>query len=156
MPLIIVAPGITTPGSVCNKSVSLVDLYPTLIELCNLPSKPELDGHSLVPLLRDPETEWEYPAITTRDKNNHAIRTDQFRYIRYHDGTEELYDHSKDPNEWTNLAGNKEFDEIISELSKWLPAENAEDAFHKTRDLTFNKEEYKWYTKQIVHEIKTN
>jgi arylsulfatase A-like enzyme len=156
VPLIIVAPGITTPGSVCNKSVSLVDLYPTLIELCDLPAKPELDGHSLVSLLRDPEAEWEYPAITTRDKNNHAIRTEQFRYIRYNDGTEELYDHFNDSNEWTNLADEEHYREIKSDLSKWLPAENAEDALHKTRDLIFNKEEYKWYPKQIVHEIKTN
>jgi arylsulfatase A-like enzyme len=147
VPMVIVAPGITSPGSVCDQPVSLLDLYPTLIELCNLPSKPELEGHSLVPLLKDPDAGWEYPSITTHGKDNHAIRTEQFRYIRYQDGTEELYDHSKDPNEWTNLAGIKEFDEVINELSKWLPAENEEDAPHKTRDLIFNKEEYKWYTK---------
>ncbi len=147
VPLIVVAPGITKPGSVCNKPVSLLDLYPTLIELCNLPSKPELDGHSIVPLLNNPEAEWEHAAITTHGKNNHAIRTEQFRYIRYDDGSEELYDHATDPNEWTNLADVDEYKEIKSDLSKFLPAVNSEDALHKTRDLVFNKEEYKWYRK---------
>ncbi len=147
VPLIVVAPGITTPGSICNKPVSLLDLYPTLIELCGLPARPELDGHSIVPLLRNPEAEWEHAAITTHGKNNHAIRTEQFRYIRYENGSEELYDHSTDPNEWTNLADIDEYKEIKSDLSKRLPAVNSEDALHKTRDLVFNKEEYKWYRK---------
>lgn len=147
VPLIVVAPGVTKPGSKCDKPVSLLDIYPTLVELCGLPEKPDIDGHSLVPLLKDPDSEWEYPAITTHGKNNHAIRTENFRYIRYEDGTEELYDHRTDPNEWYNLANEPELMEIKKDLLKWIPVVNADNAPHKTKDLVFDKKEYKWYRK---------
>ena len=65
----------------------------------------ELDGASLRPLLEDPHADWERPALTTYTRGNHAVRADRWRYIRYADGTEELYDHSDDPHEWHNLAG---------------------------------------------------
>ncbi len=121
VPFIIVAPGITKPGSRCDKPVSLVDIYPTLLELANLPQKDDLDGLSLVPLLKNSNSEWERPAIMTMGRGNHAVRTERWRYIRYSDGTEELYDHSKDPWEWTNLATNPEYENIIAEHKKWLP-----------------------------------
>ncbi len=147
VPLIVVAPGVTKPGSKCDKPVSLLDIYPTLVELCGLPEKPDIDGNSLVPLLKNPDSEWEYPAITTHGKNNHAIRTENFRYIRYEDGTEELYDHRTDPNEWYNLANEPELMEIKKDLLKWIPVVNADNAPHKTEDLVFDKKEYKWYRK---------
>jgi len=147
VPLVVIAPGVTSPGSTCDKPVSLLDLYPTLVELCDLPSRPELEGHSLVPLLRNPDAEWGYPAITTHGKNNHAIRTEYLRYIRYADGTEELYDHRNDPNEWANLAEKHDYQELKSDLMKWLPEQNADNALHKTRDLVFNKKEYQWERK---------
>jgi len=121
VPFIIVAPGITEPGSRCNQAVSLVDIYPTLIELAGLPPKDDLDGLSLVPLLINPDSEWERPAIMTMGKGNHAVRTERWRYIRYNDGTEELYDHENDPWEWTNLAGNPAYEKVIAEHKKWLP-----------------------------------
>ena len=104
MPLIIVAPGITTPGTVCERPVSLLDLYPTLIELCGLPEKPELDGVSLLPLLKNPNANWDRPALMTMGRGNHAVRSERYRYIRYSDGSEELYDHENDPWEWDNLG----------------------------------------------------
>ncbi len=121
VPFIIVAPGITKPGSRCDTPVSLVDIYPTLIELANLPEKVDLDGLSLVPLLKNSDTEWERPAIMTMGRGNHAVRTQRWRYIHYNDDTEELYDHQNDPWEWKNLAANPEYTKVIAEHKKWLP-----------------------------------
>jgi len=123
VPFIIVAPGITKPGSRCDQAVSLVDIYPTLLELAGLPPKDDLDGLSLVPLLKHPDLEWERPAIMTMGRGNHAVRTERWRYIHYSDNTEELYDHQNDPWEWTNLAGNPEYDKVIAEHKIWLPKE---------------------------------
>jgi len=120
VPFIIVAPGVTKPGSRCKKPVSLIDIYPTLVELAGLPDKNDLDGKSLVPLLKDPDQEW-IPALMTMGRGNHAVRSDRWRYIRYNDGSEELYDHSKDPWEWTNLATQSKYAEVIDEHKKWLP-----------------------------------
>ena len=60
----------------------------------------------------------------SRGRNNHALRTERWRYIRYSDGTEELYDRHKDPMEWTNLAGKLEFSGIRKDPAKWLPKTN--------------------------------
>jgi len=121
VPLIIVAPGVTRPGGVCDEPVNLLDLYPTLIELCGLPPRPELEGHSLVPQLRDPSAErWE-PSVTTYLPGNHAVRTKRWRYIRYATGDEELYDHGSDLHEWHNLASDPRHEAIKRELSKHLP-----------------------------------
>jgi len=121
VPLIFVVPGTTEPGSICRRTVSLVDLYPTLVELCGLPPKWENDGLSLRPLLEDPSRAREQPAITSHAGDNHAVRTERWRYIRYADGSEELYDHRSDPNEWTNLAGDPEHAAVKDRLSEWLP-----------------------------------
>lgn len=127
-PLTIVAPGVTPKGATCKRAVSLLDLYPTLIELCGLKSKDALEGRSIVPLLKNPKTSWPHAAVTTHGRNNHAVRSERWRYIKYADGTEELYDHDRDPDEWTNLAGDPKRKEVKEELSAWLPAVNAEEA----------------------------
>ena len=102
------APGLsqgTTAGSVCNRPVSLVDLFTTLTELCGLPSKAGISSRSLVPLLRNPNIEWRHAAITHLDNpQNYAISTERWRYIHYVGGEEELYDIESDPHEWINLA----------------------------------------------------
>jgi arylsulfatase A-like enzyme len=125
VPFIIVAPGVTKPGSRCDRPVGLVDLYPTLAELAGLPPREGLDGLSLVPLLKNPERKWERPALMTQNRGNHAIRTDRWRYIRYADGTEELYDHERDPWEHKNLAKDPEYAPIIAQHKKWLPSTEA-------------------------------
>ncbi|HUT94550.1 MAG TPA: sulfatase [Thermoguttaceae bacterium] len=130
-PLIIYAPGVSKSQGRCKRPVSLVDLYPTLIELCGLPERDDLDGHSLALLVRNPEAAWPYPAIITHSPiwhgtANHAIRTEQYHYIHYSDGGEELYDMSNDPKQWKNLAGDPEYSEIKEELEEWLPKVNAE------------------------------
>jgi len=130
VPLMVVAPGVTKEESRCSQPVSLVDIYPTLIELCGLPERQEIEGTSLVKLLRKPSASRVEPAITTWGRNNHAIRTDRWRYIRYSNGEEELYDHQSDPDEFTNLVlsdpdGSRP---IIRELAGWLPTINAHPA----------------------------
>ncbi len=104
VPLIIRSPDVGTSGTVSTRAVSLIDLYPTLAELASLSSPADLDGESLVPLLNDPDAPRSTPAITTRQGQHHSVRTDRWRYIRYGDGSEELYDHASDPMEWKNLA----------------------------------------------------
>jgi len=122
VPLIIVAPGVTTPGTRCHRPVSLLDIYPTLISLCSLDAQKELEGHDLSPLLKDPQAKWRDPAVTTWLPGNHSVRTERWRYIRYHTGEEELYDHEADPNEWDNLAAEPELASIKRRLAKHLPA----------------------------------
>jgi len=126
-PLMIVAPGIK-PGR-CPTPVSFLDIYPTLVELAGLEPNLDLDGKSIVPLMKNPEAVWERPALTTHGKGNHSLRTRQWRYTRYHDGGEELYDHNTDPMEWNNLAGDPAYAEIKSQLKKWLPESDAEDVY---------------------------
>jgi arylsulfatase A-like enzyme len=131
VPLIAVVPGLTEPGRRCDRTVSLMDIYPTLIELCGLPRPAHtLEGRSLVPLLRNPQSARSEPAITTHGRNNHAVRTERWRYIHYADGGEELYDHDADPLEWKNLALDPQFTAVKAELAAWLPKVNAPDAPH--------------------------
>ncbi len=123
VPLAVVAPGITKAGGRCSRSVDLMALYPTLAKLCGLPSQEKIEGDNIIPLLRNPNAEWSHPAITTLSKGSHAIRDERWRYIRYANGDEELYDHRKDPNEWNNLANRAEHGSIKKKLAQWLPKE---------------------------------
>lgn len=117
VPLIIAAPGAMNPGGVSRRAVSLIDIYPTLTALADLEPPADLDGESLVPLLLDPAAARISPALTSRQGRHHAIRTDRWRYIRYADGAEELYDHESDPTEWRNLSANPVHAETKRRLS---------------------------------------
>lgn len=125
VPLIFAGPGIET-GAECSRPVGLIDIYPTLTELCDLPAKKGLEGVSLRPLLEAPEAEWDQVAITTFGKNNHAIRSEHWRYIIYDDGSEELYDHRVDPHEWTNLASDVSYASVVADHKRWLPPRNVD------------------------------
>ena len=127
VPLIWVVPGLTKVDSVCERPVDLMSLYPTLMDLCGLKKPGHVEGKSIRPLLADPSAKWETPAVTTFLRNNHAVRSGGWRYIRYADGGEELYDEAKDPLEHTNLAAKPEQAEKKRELAKWLPEKNAPD-----------------------------
>ena len=123
-PLIWVAPGVTKAGTTSNRTVDFMSIYPTLSELCGLPVPAHVEGPSIKHLLTDPAAKWDRPALTTHGYGNHAVRTAQWRYIRYQDGGEELYDETKDPFEWTNLANEKKYDKVKADLAKLLPKVN--------------------------------
>ena len=110
-----------------DKPVELLSIYPTLIDLCGLPKNAKIEGVSLKPLLEDPGSRWGHVAISTLGQNNHSVRDERWRYIRYADGSEELYDHRTDPNEWSNLvvqSAVSEHNEVIARLKKHLPGMN--------------------------------
>jgi arylsulfatase A-like enzyme len=119
------APGLsegTAPGGICDRSVSLVDLFGTLTELCGLPTNSTIANRSLTPLLHDPKAEWHHAAITQLDNpKNYAISTNRWRYIHYLGDEEELYDIETDPHEWNNLAGRAEFAEKLVQMRSLAP-----------------------------------
>ena len=127
-PLIWVAPGVTKAGGVCDRAVDFMSIYPTLCELAEIPVPQHVEGRGMISLLRDPAADWDGVAVTTFGQNNHAVRSDRWRYIRYADGSQELYDHRNDPYEWTNLATREEFAGQCAELAKRLPVKNVEPA----------------------------
>ena len=127
VPLIFAGPG-AGAGARCSQSTELLDIYPTLVELCGLPARKGLEGHSLAPQLKDPQTPRPWPAITSHNQGNDTARTEQWRYIRYADGSEELYDHLADPNEWTNLVTDLRFSATSQDLARWLPKSPAPPA----------------------------
>ncbi|MBT3288352.1 MAG: sulfatase-like hydrolase/transferase [Victivallales bacterium] len=124
VPLIIRAPGVAKAGGKAGHPVGLVDVYPTLVDLCGLQGDTrkndkgaKLDGHSMRAFLSDPEKgAWDGPDAALSmvysgadyekiaEMQHYSVRTRDYRYIRYNNGFEELYDHGKDPYEWTNLA----------------------------------------------------
>lgn len=120
VPLIFAGPGVRQTGRDRGQPVTLLDLYPTLVEMCGLPRKSDLEGTSLVPVLRDASAK-RNPAVITYLPGNHAVRTERWRYIRYRDGGEELYDCVNDPNEFTNIAGESRHADLKRELAKWMP-----------------------------------
>jgi arylsulfatase A-like enzyme len=118
-------PGVTRPGGKCERPVDYTSIYPTLCELTAQSLPKHLDGQSLAPLLKDPTAKWDTPAITTHGFQNHTVRSEDWRYIRYANGEEELYHSKQDPLEYTNLAKQPGHAAQIAELAKWLPTENA-------------------------------
>ena len=125
VPFIISAPNLNK-GVICKEAVSLIDIYPTLLDLCDLPGVEGLDGESLVPQLNDPNKSKEIPAISSLGPLYHSIRDEKYRYISYGNGQEELYDHSKDPEEWTNIAGDPKYNKVKRKLKKYIPKESKE------------------------------
>jgi len=123
VPLIFSGPGIVKGGTYPDP-VELLDVYPTLNDLCGLDPKSDLEGHSLLPQLKDTKAQRPWPAITTNNWNNHGIRTRDWRYIRYADGSEELYRLESDPNEWHNVISDTQHAAVVDSLRQWLPKTN--------------------------------
>ena len=124
-PLIWCAPGVTQPGKLCERTVDYMTIYPTLCDLCGIAAPSHLEGKSIRSLLVDPLSTWSTPALTTHEFKNHALRSEGWRLIRYADGSEELYDETNDPYEYTNLATNPEHAARKEELAKYLPTKDA-------------------------------
>ncbi|MFC4219497.1 sulfatase [Flagellimonas marina] len=112
VPLIIMGPGIPE-GKVCKKPVQLLDIYPTLLELCSLEPDSSHEGNSLIPLLQNTEIDWPHYSRTSFGPGNYAIVSENYRFIQYNDGSEEFYDHTKDAEEWHNEINNQVYSEII-------------------------------------------
>ena len=125
VPFFFVVGGMTQSGLKCASPVSLIDTYPTLCELTGLPIPKQCDGESLVPLLKDVTKKRSAPAVTSfgfyRGIVGHSVRSERWRYIKYSNGFEELYDHSEDIHEYANLADDKKYADVIKELSKYIP-----------------------------------
>lgn len=132
VPIIFQGPGIAENGQ-CTRPVSLIDLYPTLIDLCGLPADPHasthghpLEGFSMTPLLSEPEKGiWDGPDVALMSVRgntgiHHSVRSQRYRYTLCGNGEEELYDHETDPNEWTNIAADTAYKEIKGKLRKEL------------------------------------
>lgn len=125
--VLIVKPAGNSKGAVCNKNVSLVDVFPTLTELCGLPQKEGVSGYSLVPLLENPDNKnWDYPVLTMLSDKHFSIRKAHWHYIIYNGKETELYNLKDDPEEWNNLAGKQEYSEIMDELNQYVPKQRKE------------------------------
>jgi arylsulfatase A-like enzyme len=119
IPLIFNGPGITA-GQRCHAPVSLLDIYPTLADLTHLPLPYAVDGHSVVPLLHNAAAAWPNKAFTVwqmHGKDHVAVVDERYRFIRYADGSEELYDHTKDPHEWYNIVNQEAYQTVRKTLS---------------------------------------
>ena len=131
VPFIVKVPGATAENVRCERVVNLIDMYPTLIELCGLPPNKENDGRSFAPLLDDPSQEWNFPTLTTYQYKNHSITDGRYRYTWYGgraEGAEELYDHTRDPLEHSNLAAKAEYEDVILRLRAYLPTHHEPDS----------------------------
>ena len=120
VPIIISAPGFNA-NQRSNRPAELLDIFPTLLELTGLEADSQQEGQSLVPLMKNPDKEWRHPAITSFGPGNYAIRSTRYRFIQYRDGSRELYDHSKDPHEWDNIADDPQNAGILAEHAAHLP-----------------------------------
>lgn len=139
VPLIFAGPGVASGGR-CKQPAELLDIYPTLSDLCDLTQRDDLEGHSLVPQLKDDQASREWPAITTHNHDNHGVRSENWRYIRYADGSEELYDMRTDPNEWNNVADDPRFARIVKQHRGWIPESRKPVPGSKHRILLYSED----------------
>ena len=123
-PLLFKAPNLPK-GKVIDAPVEMLSIYPTLLELAGLPKYDRNEGRSLVPMMQNEKYKKEAYALTTYGMNNHSVVANNYRYTRYEDGTEELYDHQNDPNEFINLAKNASYVNKKEQLKKFFPTNNA-------------------------------
>lgn len=149
VPLIFAGPGIAV-GANCAQPAELLDMYPTLIDLCGLPKNNKLEGHSLLPQLLNANAQRRFPAITTHNHDNHSIRSKRYRYIEYADGSQEFYDLESDPNEWNNLAGSPGVADLMQQHKSFLPKINRGPAPNsRSRILTHKNGKTIWEGQEI-------
>jgi arylsulfatase A-like enzyme len=141
IPLIIVPPRNSTSdgyqiGGTCSQPVSLIDIYPTLIDVCGLPAQDGLSGQSLAPLMHRPRQTIDRAVISSFDRGNYSVMTSRWHFIRYADGSEELYDLPADPNEWFNLGQAEEHAALRKQLAEHLPTLASADVPTKKKAAT--------------------
>ena len=125
----------------------MLDIYPTLIDLAGLSELNSHDGVSLKPLLQDPTTQWNRPAVIEYQRGNAAVRSSRYRYIRYRSGSEELYDHKTDPHEWRNLTASPDHLAVKKEHASWITKKWADSAPTKSA-FRFDHETFTWTNKE--------
>lgn len=130
VPLFVRVPGLAPENVKSSGVVNLIDLYPTLVELCDLPKNESNDGRSFAELLKNPTKPWNTPTLTTYKKGNHSVYDGRYRYTVYRElgGSEELYDHQVDPMELTNLVSSPEHQEIVKRLAEYIPPTDAPES----------------------------
>lgn len=150
VPLMFAGPGVAAEAD-CRQPVELLDIYPTLLELAGLPPREELEGQSLAPQLKDAAAQRERPAITTHNHDNHAIRSERWRYIRYVDGAEELYDMQADPHEFHNIIDDERHADVVAAHRKWLPEKSAPPAPGSAHRILIHRDgKITWEGKRIA------
>lgn len=150
-------PGGSAKGVATNNLTSLLDIYPTLVELCNLPERADFDGVSLVSMLAEPTKPVPRPVISTYDYGSYSVRYENWHYIRYIDNSEELYDLDSDAEEWHNLASDEGFADIKHQLAGFIPSNPIDlpeaslielDEHHvppfRSREYFFSEERQAW------------
>jgi arylsulfatase A-like enzyme len=120
VPVVVAAPGYKSAQKT-DRPAELLDIFPTLLELAGLPKDETQEGQSLVPLMKKPQREWNHPAITSFGLGNYSVRSTNYRFIKYFDGSRELYDLRDDPHEWKNLIGDPKMKKVIQEHASFIP-----------------------------------
>ena len=125
-PLMIRLPGMNEAQD-CEHAVNLLDLHPTLVDLCRLPPRPDIDGRSIAPLLEDPNQNWPYPTVTTQGYGNHSVVYEDWHYIERRDGVNELYHLKSDPYEHKNLIRSDQsvVSQVLAQLKSFVPTDLA-------------------------------
>ncbi len=154
VPFIFAGPGINEKGKMSDAPVELLDLFPTLNDLAGLPEKEGLEGHSLLPILKNVNQKRSRPAICTHGPDNNVIITEQWRFIQYADGSRELYNRKEDPYEWHNLARVEGYEPVMEQLSKYLPESATPAPGSKTRLVEMINGEPYWEGQQISKDAK--
>ena len=129
VPFMVKVPGVTPDNADCKGIVNLIDMFPTLIELC-ISKNPDNDGRSFAQLLHDPTMDWNEPILTDYNYGGHRIYDGRYSYIVFEKctGTEELYDHKVDPMEWSNLVRMPEYTQTLEQLKKYIPLVRQQEA----------------------------
>jgi arylsulfatase A-like enzyme len=156
VPLIFAGPGIPS-GKTCQQPAELLDIYPTLTGLTGLPQAAGQEGLSLQPQIESPDTLRQRPAICTHNAGNHSVCDNRWRYIRYADGAEELYDRSKDPQEYANLLSHDKVQPahraVANRLAEWLPTDERPLApGSSARILEKRNDGFYWQEQKILPE----
>jgi arylsulfatase A-like enzyme len=113
-------------GVGCDRNVSLVDIFPTLTELCGLNLKEGITGNNIIPLLKDPKMKWDNPVVSSLGENHYSVIKDEWHYINYNGEEEELYNLNEDPEEWYNLADDNGLQSLKKKLKEYIPKERHE------------------------------